>query len=512
MTLRLGLLVDSSSVAAWVAQLADRVSALNGVEITLLIDAGRSAADRPAILDAYLNLERRFLHNIPDLTFSVNLHEKFPNTRIVSVEGLEEDELEQLDIVISFQADSTYLPARLGTWSWNDISATVGFREVLDRTPLTTCAMFARLPNGRRMHIRSAVIATDWFSAARNQNLVYLRASSILIWALKKLILQGEDEFFKLTEPQDQSILRSDINNSYEVKILSVAKLAWKQAGRALEKKLRPRETWLLFAGQSRGGLVPARTATNPIVPPRGVYWADPMAVERDGRTFLFVEEYVRATRRGRIVCLTLDEEAHIVSTKVVLERPYRLSSPFTFQYHGETYMIPETASKRAIELYRCTHWPDAWEFIGPVMKDLYAVDTTLLQHGRHWWLFANLMTESGSSSWDELHLFFSDDPLSSNWTPHPLNPIVSDARSARPAGPFFTHNGILYRPSQDSSRRYGYALNLNRVDILTERDYAETLVEKILPQAGYLATHTYSRTGNWIFMDSVTRKMDEAG
>ena len=101
---------------------------------------------------------------------------------------------------------------------------------------------------------------------------------------------------------------------------------------------------------------------------------------------------------------------------------------------------------------------------------------------------------------------------ISSKWTANPINPIVSDARSARPAGPFFTHNGILYRPSQDSSRRYGYALNLNRVDILTERDYAETLVEKILPQAGYLATHTYSRTKNWVFMDSVTRKMGEAG
>jgi hypothetical protein len=144
-------------------------------------------------------------------------------------------------------------------------------------------------------------------------------------------------------------------------------------------------------------------------------------------------------------------------------------------------------------------------------MNDIYAVDTTLLHHDGRWWLFANLMTEKGASSWDELHLFFSDDPLSSNWTPHPLNPVISDARVARPAGPFFTQDGILYRPSQDSSQRYGYAVNLNRVDVLTERDYVETCIEKILPQSGTLTTHTYSRAGGWVFMDGVTRKIKEA-
>jgi len=145
------------------------------------------------------------------------------------------------------------------------------------------------------------------------------------------------------------------------------------------------------------------------------------------------------------------------------------------------------------------------------LMEDVYAVDTTLLNHGGRWWLFANMLTEKGASSWDELYLFSSDDPLSKDWAPHPLNPIISDARLARPAGPFFTLDGKLYRPSQDSSRRYGYAVNLNRVDVLTESNYAETCVEKILPQSGFLTTHTYSRAGGWVFTDGVTRKLKEA-
>jgi hypothetical protein len=294
------------------------------------------------------------------------------------------------------------------------------------------------------------------------------------------------------------------------VNIFQIAALAIKQAGRALEKKFRPRETWLVFAEKSADGLVPDHSARASLIAPPEMYWADPLTYEKDGKVYLFVEEYVREKRRGRIACLTLDDQARVTSNQVALERPYHLSYPFIFEHQGDTYMIPETASQRAIELYRCGQFPQQWEFVGNLMKDVYAVDTTLLNHNGRWWLFTNLMTEKGASSWDELHAFFADDPLASSWTPHPLNPIISDARVARPAGAFFTHNGILYRPSQDSSQRYGYALNINRVDILTKRDYAETCVEKILPRKGLLTTHTYSRAAGWIFTDGVTRNIAE--
>ena len=507
MTLRLGLIVDSLSVPAWTAQLADRLAALDGVEIVSLISADRSPSAQNTVLESYFALERRFLHNIPDLAHRIDLHRTLPNVSIVSADKVQEIRSQQLDILISFQEVPQNYPSRFGTWAWADISRTAGFHEVLERAPLTTCTLSAYLPDGSTKILRRAVFATDWFSAARNRNHIYIKASSVLVWAIKKLVLQGEEQFFK--QPAEPS--GSKTNNHGEVNIWGITALALKQVGRGLEKKFRPQETWLLFAGKSAGQLVPNRAATKPILPPQGVYWADPIAFEHDNRSFLFVEEYVRKSHRGRIVCLTLDGEAKVTSHQTALERPYHLSYPFIFEHGGGTYMIPETASQRAIELYRCTHWPDQWELSGALMKNVYAVDTTLFEQGGCWWLFTNMMTEKGASSWDELHLFFSDDPLSSNWTAHPLNPIISDARVARPAGPLFTFNGILYRPSQDSSRRYGYALNLNRVDVLTESDYAETCIEKILPQSGYLATHTYSRAGGWVFMDGVTRKKKEA-
>ena len=487
MTLRLTLLVDSSSVPVWIEGLAARLSDLSGVQVSFRVHAEKKSQPN-RILENYLRLERRFLHDIPDLTRRVE----------VKVDSASES---QPDILISFLDSSVNESARLGTWMWNDISASAGFHEVLNRVPLTTCTLFAQLPGGEKKEIRRAVFATDWFSAARNRNRIYIRASTTLIWAVRKLMLHGEQNLFQ--PMTDTPKPRREVN------ALHIASLAVKQAARALEKKTRPQETWVVFAEKVEEQLIPNANQKQ-LIPPQGTYWADPLAFEREGKTYLFVEEYIRETKRGRIVCLTLDENAKVTSHQVALERPYHLSYPFIFEHRGGIYMIPETASRRAIEVYRCENFPDRWEFVTTLMDNVYAVDTTLLNHGGRWWLFANMLTEKGASSWDELYLFSSDDPLSKDWAPHPLNPIISDARLARPAGAFFTLDGKLYRPSQDSSQRYGYAVNLNRVDVLTESDYAETCVEKILPQSGFLTTHTYSRAGGLVFTDGVTRKLKE--
>jgi len=169
--------------------------------------------------------------------------------------------------------------------------------------------------------------------------------------------------------------------------------------------------------------------------------------------------------------------------------------------------MIPETAQNRAIEVYRCLRFPDQWEYHKTIMPAVQAVDTTLYQHSTRWWMFVNIAHEGGST-WDELHLFYADDPLSTNWTPHPMNPIVSDVRTARPAGRLFRRDGRLIRPSQDSSLRYGYALNFNSITKLSIYEYEEELLERIEPpNEDTLAVHTYNSTDDFVVTDVLLKK-----
>jgi hypothetical protein len=90
-------------------------------------------------------------------------------------------------------------------------------------------------------------------------------------------------------------------------------------------------------------------------------------------------------------------------------------------------------------------------------------------------------------------------------WVAHPLNPFVSAARRARPAGrPFIDHRGSLIRPSQDCSDSYGRAILFNRVEVLTETDYRETTIGRLERdwRRGNLGTHTYSRSEHWEAVD----------
>jgi len=248
--------------------------------------------------------------------------------------------------------------------------------------------------------------------------------------------------------------------------------------------------------------------AFHSIVPGKDRYWADPFIVARENQYYVFIEEKLYATGRGRIACLTLDADGNLQSHHVVLERPYHLSYPFIFEYRGGIYMLPETAQNRTLELYRCAHFPDQWEWTKALMTDIYAVDATLFEFENKWWLFLN-RKEQGGSSLDALHVFFSDDPLSSRWVAHPLNPVVRDIHSARPAGKIFMWDGKLIRPSQDNSRRYGYAIKFNRIVTLSETQYEETVCSSFEPppRAGILAAHTFNQADELTVIDAVIRR-----
>jgi len=100
-------------------------------------------------------------------------------------------------------------------------------------------------------------------------------------------------------------------------------------------------------------------------------YWADPFIVTRENQTHIFIEEKMYATGRGRIACLTLDDHGNLQSHQVVLERPYHLSYPFIFEHRGETFMLPETAQNRTLEIYHCARFPDQWELAAVLMNDV---------------------------------------------------------------------------------------------------------------------------------------------
>ncbi len=167
--------------------------------------------------------------------------------------------------------------------------------------------------------------------------------------------------------------------------------------------------------------------------------------------------------------------------------------------------MIPETGGNRSIDLYRCTEFPGKWEFLKSIMKNINAVDTTLFNHSGKWWLFTVIdKIDSELAVSPELYLFYSDDFLSDTWTSHPMNPVITDVRTARPAGKIFIQDGKIYRPSQDCSGSYGNSFDINHILTLSESEYEEKNVIKVKPEwkKSLKGTHTFNFDSGFTIID----------
>jgi hypothetical protein len=230
-------------------------------------------------------------------------------------------------------------------------------------------------------------------------------------------------------------------------------------------------------------------------------YWADPCAVEVDGRKLVFVEE-MWPDHKGIIVCVELHDGA-ARRLGVALEESAHLSYPQVFESNGEWYMTAESSQLKRVSLYKASRFPMEWERVCDLVTGRVCADPTLYFHEGRWYLFGTV-SENGNGTWDELFLFVSDE-LTGPFKPHPANPIVSDVRRARPAGRLFVRNGKLIRPAQDCAANYGSALVFNEVLALSPTHYDERPLSRLAPDWAdrLVACHTYSASDSFEVLDA---------
>ena len=215
--------------------------------------------------------------------------------------------------------------------------------------------------------------------------------------------------------------------------------------------------------------------AYTPLPVDPGTFYADPFVVERDGGAFLFAEAYPYAAGKGLIVAAELGPDGEARPFRSVLERPWHLSYPYVFEWENETYLAPEGSSHGGVEVHRATAFPWGWTLAHHILPDWPLVDATFFDHEGRLWLLAGAATPGGSD-WDELHAWHAP-ALDGPWTPHALNPIKSDCRSARPGGRPLRIGGRLLRPAQRCERQYGEALVWLEIRTLTPDAFAEVEV-----------------------------------
>jgi hypothetical protein len=427
------------------------------------------------------------------------------------------------DIIIKFgfhilNENILRLP-KYGIWTYtideyectNQIAA--GFWEVLNKYPVTnTSLVILNKDLAENNVLFSSWESTRPFSVNITRNKIFWRSSLFMPRIMNGLYRNGENYLsalknrFKSVKPdkEPQLITLSFFTATRNIlKYLSVAaKTVWQKIFYTDDFN------WNLLYNISCDSNKHDLTNLGrfkKILSPKGFFWADPFIISENEYYYIFVEEFVYREYKAHLSVLKLDAEGNLLTSERIIERPYHMSYPCVFKVGPTYYMIPETSQNKTIELYKCTDFPNKWEFDRNIMENLSAVDSTTFYFDDKWWLFTSIdKTDDKVGASTELFLFFTENLLSGTWKSHPLNPVVSDERTARPAGKLFISEGKIFRPSQDCSVRYGRGFNLNEVTKLTETEYEETLFSRAEPSwdKNLKGSHTYNFDKDFTVLD----------
>jgi hypothetical protein len=541
--LKVGILIDDYLLPAWKSEIIEKIIVSDFAEINVIIRDDKNIREIrkhedniSLILRLYYKVDRFVFGKKSDYCRKRDLRSLLSGDTKIKVNkdisGRSEEYSEKvfkeirnhdLDIVLKLGSgnltNKVLTIPKYGVWSFsmdnygNDISGISGFLEVVSNNPVTRSELvILDETEEKNIIISSACESTCSYSVHKNRNKLFWRASLFVPRVMNQLYGCGDAYFTELKKKYEEELcchagLKGSPSLIQSLKYVSAASKAF--ASKILKKICYTDPfSWILFFkinGQTEF-LKNSFSQFSMLKPSKDKFWADPFVINKGDDYFVFVEEYIYSINKGHISVLKLNGKGELLESKMVLDKPYHMSYPFIFEKSGTYYMIPETGENRTIELYRCVEFPGKWVFEKNIRENINALDSTVFLYNGKWWLFTLVDSISfASDNSPELCLFYSDDILSEEWKSHPLNPIVSDVRNARPAGRVFIENGNIYRPSQDCSSRYGEALNFNQIITLTETEYEEKQVNKVYPwwDTNLKGIHTYNSDNNISIIDA---------
>ena len=498
--LRVGLFADARQQPRWLVEGLARVARSDFAEIVVVAVAGSPRRRVPRLLEAYGRLDEWAFGAEPRQP--LDLPHGVPHQVLVEGKAWSVPYFASLGLDVAFalgEFDDTLLDgvARCGVWRY----AFDGCQEVAEGKPLTGSRLVARLAAGAAPRIAYESWSRTYpLSVARNRGALLHKTAQFAERALREAHRSGRSWV------EQCRTFRGQGSPSPRVSSSSLLRIGGRILRRGLEKALTV-DQWFLAFHLGKADLHPTLDGFTRLLPPKDRDWADPFALEKNGRHYVFFEELPRAAGKAHISMLEIDAQGRWSAPVRVLERDYHLSYPFLLEHEGELYMVPETAQKGTVELWRCTDFPRRWRLERVLLEGVRLVDPTLHRGPDRWWLFANAAPGESRVFDDELHLFHAPG-LFGDWQPHRKNPVRSDARCARPAGRLFWRNGALHRPAQICVPRYGAGLAVHRVLRLTPHEYAERQVERVLPAGpDLLGLHTLNRAGHLTVVDAFTRR-----
>lgn len=235
-------------------------------------------------------------------------------------------------------------------------------------------------------------------------------------------------------------------------------------------------------------------------------FLADPFVFNHNNKTILFVEDFNFKSNKGVISAYEIDRKGY-KEIGVALEEKFHLSYPFLIKHKNDIFMIPESAQSQDIRIYKCLEFPLKWELKKILMKNISSADTNIIQFNNKYWMFTNIDTSKTGDHSSELHIFYSDNLITTDWKPHKNNPVIFDSKQARNGGAICSENNEIYRVFQRQGfDMYGSSLGISKITTLNKDEYKEEIITTIEPKffKNIKGTHSFSYDSNVLAIDFV--------
>ncbi|MGU3493883.1 hypothetical protein ACLBXM_07570 [Xanthobacteraceae bacterium A53D] len=504
--LRIGVVCEAAGVPLWVARLLEDIAGGTDAEVVAIVSEAAAPPQLLPALAAYVAGDQARVAETPDPMAVSPLAPPDGMARDLASAG-------PLDLVLDFGtgALAATVSPRLGVWSLRFdgerpfAQGAALFRAVSRGDLWCDMVLLMQTPQGERATVlaRSTTHVNDR-SLWRTRAPVAWKARALVRRALHRLARLGPEAFLADVRAYvDQTV-------PAEPKPVSALDFAVFRARHLFRRFLVPyvlvRDQWRIgirrrAAGDPPWGSTAWAKGFRFIDAPPGRFYADPFLHEKDGRTWLFFEDWDWSTGYAILSVAEVAEDGSIGEASPVLDTGYHLSNPLVFDFDGQTYMIPETLARRRVEVYRAVDYPTRWELHCLPIEDMDIVDPCVLRDGDSWIMFAAVL-DFGGSGWDELHVFHAPE-LCGPWTPIAEGPVLSDVRSARPGGRMWRKDGTLFRLAQNCAGGYGAGLGLYAVERLDAGGYRQRRVAEVNAfDFGMNGVHAYDATEKFEVVD----------
>lgn len=207
-------------------------------------------------------------------------------------------------------------------------------------------------------------------------------------------------------------------------------------------------------------------------------FFADPFIYSVNEREIVvFVEELEFNKPIGRLSELVVDAKSkRLLHKHTLLELDTHLSYPAIIRQGREVYVCPENGASGKLSLYRYNNENHELEFVKVVLSESLA-DATISQICNKFYMYAT----KAPKTQEDLFLYESDN---FDGEYHEVGQISKGRENSRPAGDLFKVEGVMYRPAQNCSMRYGGATEIMQITKWNAGCYEEKHLFSLQPSS----------------------------